>query len=473
MVSPPRLDVLNVTLPPLHLPDAIARIADSDERAKVWTLVLDDDPTGPQTVRDVPVVMASWREEDLRWAAGLPATATVVLTNSRSLEAADAAAAVTEVVERATKVAADLGLRLRILTRSDSTLRGHFTAEVSAAATALAAAGRPVDGIVYAPCFLEAGRYTIDDVQWVARAGQMVPAAHTEFARDATFGYTELDLRDFVAARLPAGSSPVQSLSLSLLRGGPDGVSQVLGGLSGGQVAVANAADDADLEVLMLAIQQAEKTGRHLLLRTGPSFVRLVAGQPVQPPLSAQELANEAVSAPHGLVAVGSHTGLTNAQLVAAQAARGLEIVELAVPNILDPTARDTEIRRCVDELTTALSRTDTVLRTSRVVVRGERLEQLDISRRISAAVCEVVGRVIRRGRPRFLIAKGGITSSDVATVALGTRRAMVTGQMFPGQISAWRLIDGIGAGLPYVVFPGNVGTDGALTQCIERLGTQ
>src|SRR5262249_21943806 len=71
--------------------------------------------------------------------------------------------------------------------------------------------------------------------------------------------------------------------------------------------------------------------------------------------------------------------------------------------------------------------------------------------------------------RPAWIIAKGGITSHDVALHGLGIRRAEVAGQLYPGLISVLRPVDGLAAaiGMPYVVFPGNVGDEQALTKVV------
>ncbi|HEX5913879.1 MAG TPA: nucleotide-binding domain containing protein, partial [Rubrobacter sp.] len=49
--------------------------------------------------------------------------------------------------------------------------------------------------------------------------------------------------------------------------------------------------------------------------------------------------------------------------------------------------------------------------------------------------------------------------------------RAEVAGQMLPGIVSAWILPEGSTyPGLPYVVFPGNVGDEDALVKVIQKL---
>ena len=72
--------------------------------------------------------------------------------------------------------------------------------------------------------------------------------------------------------------------------------------------------------------------------------------------------------------------------------------------------------------------------------------------------------------RPRFVIAKGGITSSDVAARVLRVRRGMVVGQIIPG-VPLWRLgEESRWPGLIYVSFPGNLGGPTALTDVVEKL---
>lgn len=145
--------------------------------------------------------------------------------------------------------------------------------------------------------------------------------------------------------------------------------------------------------------------------------------------------------------------------------------MELDVPRLLDPSERRAELDRACATIATALLRGDVVLHTSRTLVRTDDPdESLDISRQVSGAVVEVVRTVVARVTPRFVIAKGGITSSDVATRGLEIRRARVRGSLFPGIVSVWEAADGPASGIPYIVFAGNVGDDGSLTAAVERL---
>jgi uncharacterized protein YgbK (DUF1537 family) len=70
------------------------------------------------------------------------------------------------------------------------------------------------------------------------------------------------------------------------------------------------------------------------------------------------------------------------------------------------------------------------------------------------------------------LIAKGGITSSDVATQALNVSRAVVMGQLLPG-VPVWQLgAESRYPGLAYVVFPGNVGRSKSLLEAVAQFDT-
>jgi uncharacterized protein YgbK (DUF1537 family) len=464
----PAEEYLSAQPPPLRIPDATARIRRRVERG-ARLAVLDDDPTGTQTVHNVPVLTA-WSTEDLNWALRHPVF--YVLTNSRSFPEAEAAAMNREIASRLADAAAENGTDLAVVSRSDSTLRGHFPAEPDALCEALEDQGRDVDGIILCPCFFEAGRLTVDDVQWVRRGDELVPAAKTEFAADASFSYTESNLKAWVeektGGRVTAGE--VASVGLEDIRlGGPERVAEVLMETRNGQPVVVNAAEYADLELFVLGLLEAEAAGRRFVYRTGPSFVRARAGIEGRPPVSAEELFRLRPSRGHGLVLVGSHVEMTTRQLEVALALDGVWGIELSVPRLLDDAEYGMEVQRVSEEAGRALASSEVVVYTSRELVRTDELSPLEVGRRVSEGLVEMARRI--EAEPASVVAKGGITSSDIATKALGARRAEVAGQMLPGIVPAWRLPEGSRyPGMPYVVFPGNVGGPDALARVLEIL---
>lgn len=427
-------------------------------------VVLDDDPTGTQTVADVPVLSA-WSREDLAWALEQGGPGFFVLTNTRSLTPEDAATRNREVAEAALAAAEAQGLEVAFASRSDSTLRGHFPLETDVLASVAAERGRPVDAVLLVPAYVDAGRVTVDGVHWVVDAGRWTPVGESEFAGDATFGFRSSRLADWVAEK-SGRSVPVTEVPLATVR---DGDGALAAALSAGSVIVPDVVTDDDLRAVAVAELDVEREGRRILLRTGPSYVRARLGQEASPPLGDERLAALVRPGSAGLVVVGSHVGRTTRQLERLREAVPATEVVLEVGRVLeDPSAAVADLR---DRVLAAEDGELVVLSTSRARVAGEgEAASLAIARRVSAAMSEIVAEVVRRRPPAFVVAKGGITSSDTATVALGIRRAWVRGTLLPGIVSLWEPVDGPAAGLPYVVFAGNVGDDDALASVVERL---
>ena len=453
-------------LPPPWPDELLPTIRDALREGAQTLIVLDDDPTGTQTIYDLPV-LTDWSEATLReeLAAGTPVF--FVLTNSRSLPPADAAALNHTIGRNIAAATAATGRGAAVVSRSDSTLRGHFPVETDALAAGL---GTHFDGLLLIPYFLEGGRFTIGDVHYVAEGEQLVPAAETPFAADHSFGYRSSNLRAWVAektqGRVPADT--VASITLEDVRqGGPDVVAARLRDLEDGQVCVVNAACPRDMEVFVLGLLRAEAAGKRFLYRTAASFVQARAGLAAKPLLNAADLALP--DAGGALVVVGSYVPKSSAQLEALLAT-DIGRVEINVPTLLDDAGRAAEIARVRSALDAALARgEDVVLYTSRALVTGDgSAASLAIGQRVSASLVAVVNGLTVR--PRYLLAKGGITSSDLATAALGMRRAWVMGQVLPG-VPVWRAgEESKYPGLSYIVFPGNVGGVDALVDVRSRL---
>jgi uncharacterized protein YgbK (DUF1537 family) len=435
-------------------------------------VVLDDDPTGTQSVADLPV-LTRFTAADFEWAFAQHAPAVYVLTNTRSLDPAEAEQRNREVVRNA--LAAADGSALGFVSRSDSTLRGHFPLEPEVIADELArASGARTDAVVVVPAFPDAGRVTIGGTHYMRDgAGGLTPVAETEFAQDATFGFTRSRLAEYVeeksGGRYPARD--VLVLDLDVIRGG--GVAEALDGATGGVPAVADIVTENDLRALALGLAEAERRGKTLLYRVGPPFVRGRIGQEVRAPLTAEEaFAGRPPGEGGGLVVIGSHVGLTTRQFDVLRAEhRCARVVELHVEELLDGGAG--EIDAVVGDVVAGLAEGDVVLHTSRTLVRADTPDgSLRIARTVSAALVEVVRRTLDRHPPRFVVAKGGITSSDVASEGLQIRHAIVRGPMLPGIVSLWEPVGGPAAGIPYVVFPGNVGDDRSLLDVVRVLAT-
>jgi uncharacterized protein YgbK (DUF1537 family) len=440
-------------------------------------VVLDDDPTGTQTVRDLPV-LTRWTVDDIRWALRQDVPGFFVVTNTRSLAPADAAARDREVVLAclaAAEQAGDEGVQLAFASRGDSTLRGHYPLETDVIAELV-----PVDAVLLCPAYIDAGRLTIDGVHYVRTADGLCPVADSEFARDATFGYRSSRLAEWVEEKTQGRirADDVMELTLDVIRGATtDALRDRLVEACDGRVIAVDAVDDNDLRAVVLAVLAAEAAGSRFVYRVGPSFVRARVGQEAVAPIEDARLAALVRPRPqsrpgaHGLVVVGSHVGQTNRQLARLAERRRFVGIELDVRTVIDDAWAADHIHAAVTAATEALGDSLVVVSTSRALLTGaDEAASLEIARRVSAALTRVVGEIVAVRRPSFVVAKGGITSADLATEALGIGRAWVRGSLLPGIVSLWEAASGPAVGLPYVVFAGNVGGDDALADVVDRL---
>jgi len=455
------------SLPPIWPDDLLPVIQQENTQKPTSILVLDDDPTGTQTVHDVPVV-TNWALETIIEEFKRETPLFYVLTNSRSLPRTQAIELAREAGANILEASRRTGMIFEIISRSDSTLRGHFPAEVDALIDVLEMQ-RAVWLIV--PFFEEGGRYTINDIHYVKEAQYLIPAAETPFAKDAVFGYTHSDLRHWVEektqGRFPAES--VQSLSLDEIRKeGPDCIANKLAGCEPGSVCVVNAADYRDLEVVTLGLLQAQRQGQRFLFRTAASFVRVRTGLKDRPLLTADEM--NLTSGSSGLIVIGSHVPRSSEQLDHILQHTNVHRIELDVETLLSMPARNELIRTTVEQVENALSQgKDIVVYTSRKLITGNGDESsLYIGEQVSQALVEIVRSI--HVRPGYILAKGGITSSDIATKALKINRAQVLGQILPG-VPVWRTgSESKFSDLPYIVFPGNVGETDAITHVVQNL---
>jgi uncharacterized protein YgbK (DUF1537 family) len=474
----PKLAEMLAGLPPEWphdvLPEIQRRLAGLNQKV----VVLDDDPTGTQSVHGIPV-LTEWRLDALQAELENDLPAFYVLTNSRALTIDKAQALNAEVgrnlmaaLSRLDETTSSKPARnVALISRSDSTLRGHFPGEVDALAQQVHG---KVPAYLLTPAFMAGGRYTIDDVHYVAQGDDLVPASDTEFAKDAVFGYRSSNLRDWVEEKTKGAikSSDVSSISIDDIRiGGPEAVAKKLMWMQAGGACVVNAASERDLEVVALATLIAESNGMQFTYRSAASFARARAGIAPTALLTKEHLTGFGdLSGVHGgLVIVGSYVPKSTGQLQTLLDA-GVCAIEVNVEALLDDAQAAGEIARATQQANASLAEDrDTVIYTSRKLITGnDALSSLAIGNRVSESLIAIVKGIT--AQPRYVLAKGGITSSDVATKALGVRRAMVLGQILAG-VPVWQL--GPETRYPnsiYIVFPGNVGGPGALADVVQKL---
>lgn len=430
-------------------------------------VVLDDDPTGVQTVHDIPVY-TNWEEESIRRGFEEKGTMFFILTNSRSM-GADATRRVHEdIARRVVQVSRETGKPFVIVSRSDSTLRGHYPLETQVLYDTLRDCGERIDGEILMPFFPEGGRYTIGDVHYVAEGSRLVPAGQTEFARDKTFGYTSSNLREWIEEKSGGRISCEDVASISI---GDDATEQKLMALNNFEKMVVNAVTYEDVKAFVQPLRRCMAEGKHYLFRSAAALPKVLGGVTDRSLLTHGEL-SDGQNHNGGLIVAGSHVSKTTRQLERLHESRLAKRIVLNQHLVMDEAAFAMEqdrVRREAQEYIQAGYTVVVQTRRERFDLgNGDREAELRLAVKISDAVTGIVGRL--EVRPRFLVAKGGITSSEIGVKGLGVKRALVLGQILPG-IPVWKTgKESRFPGLPYIIFPGNVGEDDALAEVVKIL---
>jgi len=449
------------------------QLADEIAKSNVKFVVLDDDPTGVQTVHGI-TVFTDWTVESIKKGFALKDKLFYVLTNSRGLTVEQTTKLHKEVAKNVIAAAKEMNQEFIIISRSDSTLRGHYPLETKLLKDCIeSGTGTKIHGEILFPFFKEGGRFTANDIHYVNYGGELVPAGETEFAKDKTFGYTSSNLCEYVEEKTngECKAADVTRISLYSLRNGEVNViKHQLMEVKDFNKVIVNALDYDDVCVFCTALYQAFAEGKRFMFRTAASFVKVVGGVSDKPLLTAKDMI-KADNANGGIIVVGSHTKKTTSQLEELKKVEGLEFIEFQSNLVLEDKL-DEEVNRVVSLSEQLIKEGKTVVcytnRTLLTVENDTPEAALLRSVKISDGVQALVGNL--KVTPSFVIAKGGITSSDVGVKALQVKQALVLGQIRPG-IPVWQTGDESRfPGIPYIIFPGNVGEVTTLREATEIL---
>ncbi|WP_342578692.1 four-carbon acid sugar kinase family protein [Psychrobacillus sp. FSL K6-2843] len=437
-------------------------------------IVLDDDPTGVQTVHGISVY-TDWSIESIEMGFKEDNTMFFLLTNSRGFTAAETEQAHIEIAENIVKVANKVNKDFIVISRGDSTLRGHYPLETEVLKNTVEQNSNvQYDGEVILPFFKEGGRFTTDNIHYVQYDEQLVPAGETEFAKDRTFGYKKSHLGEWVEEKTEGKYTAEKTtyISLTSLRElNVEGITNQLLQVKNFDKVVVNAVDYVDVEIFVIALVKAMKAGKQFMFRSAAALTKVIGGVSDKSLLTREELIKEETN--HGgLILVGSHVKKTTEQLEVLKTNESIEFIEFDCHLVLEANKFQQEIDRVIETTESLIKEGKTVT----VYTRRERLdlgegkkeEELKLSVQISDAVTSIVQRLSIR--PNFIIAKGGITSSDIGTRGLEVKRATVAGQIKPG-IPVWLTgEESKFPGIAYVIFPGNVGAVTTLKETVDML---
>jgi len=424
-------------------------------------IAIDDDPTGSQTVHGCLLLMR-WDVDTLIEALEDASPLFFVLSNTRGMGAEQAADITREICVNlraalARMASADRPIAPVIVSRSDSTLRGHYPVETDVIAEELG----PFDAHFLVPAFFEGGRITRDGTHYLLVDGLPVPVNETEFAQDSVFGFRHAFLPDYAEEKTGGRikASQVRRFGLDDVRGD---IGAQLRALTGNICCAVDAEQQSDLDNFARQALAAAADGKRFLFRSAASLLTAFAALPPQP-VPAAEMARFVRGGRPGVVLMGSHVQKSTRQLERLMADTAVVPIEIDLARMLKDEETLLQAIQARVETETGAGR-GVVLYTS----RGEwsfpsKTERLAFGEHVSNLLVRIVQTL--PADIGFLISKGGITSNDTLSKGLALRTARVLGQVRAGcsvvrcPADHPRFPD-----LPVVIFPGNVGGDEALT---------
>ncbi len=431
-------------------------------------IVLDDDPTGSQTVHSC-LLLLKWDVETLTLGLQDAAPIFFVLTNTRSLTPEAAKAVTAEVCENLKLALAKTHTpNFLLVSRSDSTLRGHYPVETDAIAQHLG----PFDAHFLTPAFFEGGRVTLDSTHYIESDGKRTATHDTEFAKDSVFGYSTSYLPDYVAEKTK-GKIPASQVERFLLDDIRQGSLDRLMNLHDNQCVAVDSQQQSDLDTFAKDLIAAAAQGKKFLFRSAASLLTALAKLPPQPTLP--EEMNRITRSSSGAIIIGSHVKKTTQQLQKLLEVPGIKGIELDVARLKEnPETSHDELLR---EVTSQIEQIHASGQTPAVYTSREELTFSDAQTRLAfgEAVSTLLMDIVKSlpSDIGFLISKGGITSNDTLSKGLSLTSARLLGQVIPGVSIVTTAADHPQfANLPVVLFPGNVGDDNALSLAYQRLAT-
>jgi uncharacterized protein YgbK (DUF1537 family) len=430
-------------------------------------IVLDDDPTGSQTVHSC-LLLTQWDVETLKLGLTDAAPIFFVLTNTRAMEPAQAAAVTREVCQNLKIAIAEVGLiDFLVVSRSDSTLRGHYPIETDVIAAELGG----FDAHFLMPAFFEGGRITRNSIHYLLVNGVETPVHKTEFARDSVFGYSHSYLPDYVAEKTH-GKIPADRVVQFLLPEVRSGSLDKLMQLERNRCCVVDGEQQSDFDKFAADILTAASQGKKFLFRSGASILTSLANLGPQP-IPATEMSKYVRDGKPGAIIIGSHVQKTTEQLAQLLKAQGIIGVEIDVSQLISdkPNIRTELLTTTINKINDIHADGNTpAIYTSRQELSFDSTSaRLAFGESVSALLMDIV-----RALPAdigFLISKGGITSNDTLSSGLAMSTARSLGQIVPGcSAIVTPPTHPQFPNLPVVLFPGNVGDADALAVAYLRL---
>ncbi len=416
--------------------------------------ILDDDPTGVQTLAGIKVVL-DWQPGRIETVLAR-ASALHVLTNTRAFAPDEARALIGSAAAAVMQARSDAVVVLR----GDSTLRGHVFEEYLGLCDARGGPKSPV--LLLVPALPSAGRVTIAGVHYLTRDGERIPVHETEYARDGIFSYRTSSLVEWVEARSCGYFAAANGINVDLEAIRARGASAVAEALRAADrrdapsAVAADAETAADVDAIAQGFREATELGAKVVLRGGPTIAAALTGATAVEPA-------DFPAADRVLVVCGSYVAQSTRQLQTLLSAYPSSLVEVDPERLA--SGDEIEIQRAASDTRVRLDSGLAVVSTPRI--RPALLTDLESGRKIALGLADIVRALDLRDV--VTVVKGGITSAVILRNGFGMKEADVIGPVLPG-VAHWIGIDAREREQRVLVVPGNVGDDNLLADVVRLI---
>ena len=433
-------------------------------------VVIDDDPTGSQTVHDC-LLLLKWDYSTLVKGFESESNLFFILANTRSLKENDAKLTIEEICKNLKVVINSEKYEEEIIfiSRGDSTLRGHNFLEPNSINSCLG----PFDATFHIPAFIEGKRLTINGLHFV----DQIPIEQTIFARDKIFGYETSNVKNllFQKSKSQINEDDIQNLFLSdleILNNEENNiVFKKLKNFKNNKHVIIDVENYSQLKKFSSIIKKLTKQ-KKFLFRTAASFISSISEKKSNTKderfFFNLRLRDKEKRFLPGLVIVGSYVELSTIQLKNLLKISNCEPIELDVFEFFKITSlKDNQERRklfknkLLREIRFSFEQGKTpVLFTSRKFMCLDYSEQFNFFNSLAFFIAELVADL--KFEIGYLISKGGITTNVILSNGLNADYVYLEGQILTGiSVVTYNLKNG--EKLPIVTHPGNIGTKDSL----------
>tara|TARA_Y100001968_G_scaffold333366_1_gene395766 strand:- start:270 stop:1637 length:1368 start_codon:yes stop_codon:yes gene_type:complete len=443
-------------------------------------VVLDDDPTGSQTVHSCHLLL-SWDISTLREGIRNQTDLLFILANTRVLTE-------NKLIERIKIIANNLKEALRLegikyddllfISRGDSTLRGHGFLEPKLISNELG----PFKAVFHIPAFFEGGRKTINGIHFL----NDIPVHKTIFSQDPRFGFSTSDLTEWLLYKSSGEILPknilritidmLNSSKINLFDNKKNQLQDFLCNLKQQHHVIVDANKKEDLEILVNNIRSL-KSKKNFLFRSAASFINAISGVDSKI-ISSKEIyylkAKDSLgNCKPGIVIVGSYIKLSENQLellLKQKSWKGLELSVSKFESIFFGTSSKMLLNEMKSELISQgreilLKNYNLVLYTSREIISlTTELKQVDFEIALAKFMAVISSELSCFAG--FFISKGGTTTNTFLVDGLKAKSVYLHGQIMPGLSLVYAKTEK--NSFPVVTFPGNLGNDEMLLQACQ-----